>query len=190
MQSADPNAPCVVQHFVQLLYLRKVPSNSPSQYVILNETKLQRRFYCSFHIFLLLLFYRSYSLLVSNPHWNFALKCQQQNNGLSLLPVWPLQAPPAETAYCYPCRGQPACLSACLPTLAPQINLRALACTVYLRVPLIRETSRQTWQIERRADLFRASGKSCMILGCTVLWTSISLWASLAARIPVGICSF
>lgn len=38
-----------------------------------------------FYVFFLLLLYRSFSLLVPNPHWNLTLKRQQQHNGLSLL---------------------------------------------------------------------------------------------------------
>ena len=72
------------------------------------KTKLRQRLALSlFHVFLLLLFYRSYSLLVPNPHWNLTLKRQQQYNGRSLLPVWPLQAPAAAAAML--CRGQTAC---------------------------------------------------------------------------------
>ena len=80
----------------------------PFIYFFYVKTKLRQRLALSlFHVFLLLLFYRSYSLLVPNPHWNLTLKRQQQYNGRSLLPVWPLQAPAAAAAML--CRGQTAC---------------------------------------------------------------------------------
>lgn len=100
-------------------------------------------------LFFLLLFYRSYSLLVPNPHWNLTLKRRQQYNGLSL--YGPLQVPAAAAAAAAvpgPDR---------LPLPAPLINLGALAWTIHRRVPLIREAPRQTWQIERRASLVKAS---------------------------------
>lgn len=99
-----------------------------------------------FDVFFLLLFYRSYSLLVPNPHWNLTLKRQQQDNGLPLLPVWPLRAP-AAIATAAAVSGPDS-----LPAPAPLINLGALAWTIHRRVPLIRETSRQKWHIERSLD--------------------------------------
>ena len=125
MQSADPDAACVCQHYAQLrpppkkhavryhfeLFTKHEFSFFPFSLLYIFfyvKTKLRQRLALSlFHVFLLLLFYRSYSLLVPNPHWNLTLKRQQQYNGRSLLPVWPLQAPAAAAAML--CRGQTAC---------------------------------------------------------------------------------
>lgn len=74
--------------------------------------------------------------MIPNPRRNLTLKCQQQqqHNGLSLLPVSPLRALAAEAQLAGP--------ESLLAPVPPNF-LATLAWTLYRRVPLLRETSRQ-----------------------------------------------
>lgn len=114
------NAACVCQHYrkvrfpkvsVKYFECNKLSSTKNIHLILLNPDRTPGLFCPVLSIFFLLVFYRRYSLLVPNPHWNLTLKCQPQKNGLSLLPVWPLWAP-AATAEAMP---GPDCLPAPIP---------------------------------------------------------------------------
>lgn len=80
--------------------------------------------------------------MLPNPHWNLTLKCQQQqHNGSSQPPVWPLWAPEAA--------AMPGPDS--LPTpKTPFSTSGQLIWTFHSRVSLIRLTLRQAWQTALR----------------------------------------